>query len=82
MNADALAPLQIAIWLGLAYITVRIAHGRGRSVALWGFFGLVAPVISLICALCLSKEPPQEEPSVTILSLTPKDGKAQSKRSA
>ena len=64
--------IQIAVWLGLTYLTAKIAFGRGRSVVSWTIFGLMAPVLALICALCLSKNLPKQEEdahALTTLSL-------------
>jgi hypothetical protein len=66
---DALTILRFAIWGGLIYITVRTASERGRSVGLWALFAMFFPGVALICALCLSKQPPQEQ-AVTSLSLS------------
>lgn len=70
MGADAMIPLQIAVWLGLTYVTARIASERGRPVVVWIIFGLVFPGLALICALCLSKEAPSfDAKPLTTLSL-------------
>jgi len=74
---EALTVLRFAIWLGLTYITVRIAADRGRSAGLWAIFAIFFPVITLICALCLSKQP-LEEPAVTSLSLSAPNEKPES----
>jgi hypothetical protein len=55
---DAWVPVQVALWLGVAYITARIASERGRPFVVWIVFGLALPGVALICALSLSKEPP------------------------
>lgn len=74
MDTDTFIYLRFAIWIGLALLTAKIASDRGRSTATWAIFGFMAPVLSLICALCLSKEPPPQKGgdpnALTTLSLT------------
>jgi hypothetical protein len=73
MDSDSAIFLRALIWLGLTFLTAKIAFERGRSVVTWTIFGLIAPVLSLICALCLSKNPPKEAEdahSFTALSLS------------
>lgn len=77
---DIVPLLTLAIWLAIFYITVRIAHERGRSLGLWALFAILFPGIALICALCLSKEPPQHPAEVTSLSLSMPTGNAAEQR--
>ncbi len=64
-------PFQVAVWLGVAYITARIAQGRAGVFLVWIIFGLVFPPVALIWGLCLSKEAPgfDAKDPLTTLSL-------------
>lgn len=84
MIPEAIYPLEVAIWLGVAYITARIAQGRGRMFLVWAILGLAFPPVALICALCLSKEAPgfDAKDPLTTLSLNTPTAKPQSGRKA
>ena len=82
MDSAVIILMQLVVWLGLAFLTARVASKRGRSPVLWGIFSLVAPLIGLIAALCLSKTPPvaeeKDDGSITTLSLNTQDDKPKS----
>lgn len=44
----ALGLLWLVLWLGVAYLTGKIADGKGRAPGKWFVFGLIFPVIALV----------------------------------
>jgi hypothetical protein len=47
----------VIAYVGMAIVTQRIAHDKGRRAETWLFYGLLVPGVSLIHALRLSRRP-------------------------
>jgi hypothetical protein len=47
----------VAVWVGMAALSAKIAYGKGRDPVSWFIGGLVFPLPALIGALCCSRKP-------------------------